>query len=400
MNKPTPQLNAIDLFSGAGGMSIGFTHAEFSIPLSVEQDAWASETYKLNHPKTNLLTSDIRNVSESIFRNQSGVDVVMGGPPCQGFSISASNRRLKNDPRNFLYLDFLHAVAIINPRIVLIENVNEIQKYRLENGKLLCVDIQERLNKMGYDSAVLTLNAYAFGVPQFRIRTFIIAGKQINNFVFLATGLERKSTDSLKQRGKPKRSVNLWDAISDLPSVIPGTVTEEAVFPYSTKPKNEYQKRMRKHSKFITNHVPMRHTPRMIERFQHIIDGSSEESFPALLTPRLRGNPQLASSKVYHQNHRKLLPNKPSTTITASFYSSFVHPFQPRNLTVREAARLQSFPDTFIFKGKRTTLSKKLLTKKGILGDLHLDQFNQVGNSVPPILAEEIAKTIREMLSQ
>ena len=143
----------------------------------------------------------------------------------------------------------------------------------------------------------------------------------------------------------------------------------------------------------------MRHTPRMIERFKHLIENESNSSLPRELSPRLRGNVEVVSEKKYDQNHRILDPLKPSPTITASFYSSFIHPYQPRNLTVREAARLQSFPDTFIFKGKRTTLSKKLLAKKGIIEDLHLDQFNQVGNSVPPLLAQYLAKTIKSILT-
>ena len=121
---------------------------------------------------------------------------------------------------------------------------------------------------------------------------------------------------------------------------------------------------------------------------------------PDELKPRVRGNLSEISTSAYSQNHRIIDGNKVSPTITASFYSSFIHPAQPRNLTVREAARIQTFPDSFIFKGKKTTLSKKLLAKKGIFEELHLDQFNQVGNAVPPLMACHWAEICKEILER
>ena len=119
----------IDLFAGAGGLSVGFTQAGFDISLAVEQDLWATDTYSHNHPNSNLIISDIRKIPDSTFRKYNDVDVVIGGPPCQGFSISASNRRRIDDPRNLLYMQFLRVVEIVNPKMVLIENVKEIRKF-------------------------------------------------------------------------------------------------------------------------------------------------------------------------------------------------------------------------------------------------------------------------------
>lgn len=399
----TADLNAVDLFSGAGGLSCGFSQAGFDIPFAVEHDLWASETFAHNHPNTKLVIKNISEVSDSEFLACRGVDVVMGGPPCQGFSISASSRRKQDDPRNLLYLQFLRAVSLIRPKAVLIENVKEITRFRLTNGQLLCEDIQQRLASYGYESRILTLNACAFDVPQSRTRAFIIAAfdsSRLNAAVSNLTSISQEASDLFSPLSN--KIISLWDAISDLPEVIPWKLSEDATLNYQLKPLNTYQKTMRNGGETIFNHVPMRHTPRMIERFRHLIDddGLHVSALPVDLTPRARGNPEIASGKTYDQNHRRLDPSKPSPTITASFYSSFIHPFQPRNLTVREAARLQSFPDTFLFKGKRTTLSKKLLARKGEFGDLYLDQFNQVGNSVPPVLAQKIATQLKKIIKK
>ena len=396
-------LHVIDLFAGAGGLSCGFLQAGFSVPLAIERDLWASETYALNHPMTNLITQDIREIADMDFSEYRGADVVMGGPPCQGFSISASNRRNKDDPRNYLYLEFIRVVSIILPKVVLIENVKEIKRFKLPDGRLLCDDIRERLAALGYESEILTLNASDFGVPQARIRTFILAARDAIR-LRQAVGNLLSGQTIPKDPFAPKESfpLNLWDAISDLPAVEPWKVSEDAVLSYASEPKNLYQKLLRGQSPSVYNHVPMRHTPRMIERFRHFIGEANGQtlSLPAELSPRARGNPEIISGKSYDQNHRRLDPNKLSPTITASFYSSFIHPSQPRNLTVREAARLQSFPDNYIFKGKRTTLSKKLLARKGEIGDLFLDQFNQVGNSVPPLLAKKLALQIEKIIQK
>lgn len=142
----------------------------------------------------------------------------------------------------------------------------------------------------------------------------------------------------------------------------------------------------------------MRHSDRIIERFSKISVGRNGECVPVEHYPRTRGESQNISGKIYSQNHRRLDPLLPSSTITASFYSSFIHPYQDRNLTAREAARIQGFPDTFHFFGKKTRLSHKLLKKKKIFEDVHLDQFNQVGNAVPPILAKKLAKALLDTL--
>ena len=156
---------------------------------------------------------------------------------------------------------------------------------------------------------------------------------------------------------------------------------------------------MRIGSYCIYNHIPMQHTEKTVQKFEFLLAKNGED-LPEKLKPRVRSHTDVISDASYSQNHRIIDGHKVSPTITASFYSSFIHPSQPRNLTVREAARIQTFPDSFRFYGKKTTLSKKLLAKKGIYEELHLDQFNQVGNAVPPLMARHLAEICMQLLSK
>lgn len=382
----------LDLFAGSGGLSLGFQQAGYKVVGALEIDKWASDTYAHNFKDHQVFTEDITQVDDSFFAKFRGTDLIVGGPPCQGFSIAASNRRVQGDKRNGLYKEYVRAVKIIKPKAFLVENVKEIRSAKLEDGSLLLDDFVKRLENLGYNVRFQLLNAKYFGVPQDRIRFFMI-GTLKDAFDFSA--LADNDPVSLLQF----KTLTISDAISDLPKFKDGeTIPEDSVLQYTSKPLNEYQKAMRAGSKAVYNHVPMRHTPRMIERFKHITVGVDIRSIPEMHGARARGNVAVLSQRLYHQNHRRLNPDVPSRTITASFYSSFIHPTQNRNLTVREAARIQGYPDTFVFLGKRTTLSKKLLAKKGIFDDLHLDQFNQVGNSVAPPLAKELAEALKQIV--
>lgn len=374
-------LSFVDLFAGAGGASTGLIAAGLNAVGAVEVDSWAAETYSFNHPSVKVIQADISQLSDADISVFKGVDLIVGGPPCQGFSISASNRRDKNDPRNQLYIEFLRSVKIIRPKFVLVENVKEIIKFKLQNGISLIDDFSFRLKELGYSVSFQLINAKNLGVPQDRVRFFLIGsmGDPIG-FRF-----DNEVSSPNKALDIPV-FLTVKDAISDLPE--PNCDT------YAVPPQNLYQAKLRLGNTQIHNHEPMRHTQRMIERFKHIPIGGNTSSVPMEHRNRQRGDSAKFSSKIYHQNHRRLNPDEPSRTITASFYSSFIHPYENRNLTVREAARIQGFPDSFQFFGKRTTLSKKLLAKKGIFEDIHLDQFNQVGNAVPPIVAEQLGKLI------
>ncbi len=379
----------IDLFAGAGGLSYGFEAKGFDVVLALEKDSWAIETYKANHRNLNCLEADITKIPDEAFKEYNGkVDIVMGGPPCQGFSIAASNRRKEGDERNFLYREFLRVVAVVKPKVVLLENVKEFGKYHLPDGRLLIDDVVSTLDGLGYKCNFSVIDVKDYGIPQDRRRFFLI-------------GVKDKSLDvnlMVMLKDYYSTACNLRDAISDLPIVMPYQYKEGDVMPYTQEPQNDYQRLMRGKSTQVNNHIPMQHTPKTVEKFRFLLNNGSKDDLPDNLRSVVRGDTTRISDSKFSQNHRVMDAEKIAPTITASFYSSFIHPSQPRNLTVREAARIQTFPDTFVFHGKRTTLSKKLLSRKGIVEDLHLDQFNQVGNAVPPMMASIMADICKKLL--
>lgn len=381
-------IHVIDLFSGAGGLSYGFEQAGCIVDLAIEKDAWAVETYRANHANKNILEADINKLDDSFFAKYKGkIDIVMGGPPCQGFSIAASNRRKKDDIRNVLYKQFLRVVKIVEPKVVLIENVKEIIGYKLPDGTRIIDDIKSFFSSNGYSYDYQILNCKNYGVPQDRRRFFFVA----------VYGSKVVELEKLMQSFVTPE-ISFFDAMSDLPVVKSKQYPEDSVLDYKIEPLNDYQKKMRDGSSRLYNHIPMQHTEKTVEKFAFFQKNAGVE-LPDELKPRVRGNLEKVSQSTYSQNHRIIDGSKVSPTITASFYSSFIHPTQPRNITVREAARMQTFPDSFVFKGKKTTLSKKLLAKKGIVEELHLDQFNQVGNAVPPIMAHHLAEICCELIN-
>ena len=160
-------IKAIDLFAGAGGLSFGFETKGIEVALAIEKDSWAAETYQKNHKNKNCIEADITKLTDSFFGEYQGkADIVMGGPPCQGFSIAASNRRKEGDERNFLYKEFLRVVSVVKPRVVLLENVKEFGKYYLPDGRLLVDDIVTTLDNYGYRCSYSVIDVKDYGIPQ------------------------------------------------------------------------------------------------------------------------------------------------------------------------------------------------------------------------------------------
>lgn len=371
--------NIIDLFAGCGGLSTGFEMAGFNIPLAVEKDDWASETYRANHKETKVVTEDITQVLDLdtlLPDKKMKIDGIIGGPPCQGFSLSGN--RDKKDPRNSLFMEFVRFVKHFEPRFFVMENVTGILSMEAKSGELVKNVILDEYDKAGYNVEIFILNAAEFGVPQSRMRVFFI-------------GL-RKDIPYDKSKIEPKgflfgdEQVTIEQAIMDLPQIKSGEGTEVAT--YGCDPQNDYQKWVRNGSKEVRNHIAMRHTPRLVERFSHIGFGQSVADVSEEYQQRQRGAADKISGKVYSQNNMRPYPDKPSPTIPASFQSNFVHPYIDRNYTAREGARLQSFPDTYVFCGKRTTMS----------WEKNLSQYQQIGNAVPPLLAKGIAESIVKYL--
>ena len=390
-------LRILDSFAGAGGFSLGFENAGFKVVGAIEIDKWAAETFAFNHPDSKVIVDDIESLTdEELGKNFSGdksPDVILGGPPCQGFSICRKKAGDPKDPRNSLFNEFLRLGRIFSPSLMVLENVPNLIKAKTSKNELVIEVVEKELEKIGYNVYYNILEANQFGVPQIRKRLFVIASKHgLENPFPEPTHLDFLSkTPDLFSRDL-EQCPTLWDAISDLPDLEAGEGEEEQE--YAKKPDSEYQIKLRKESKKVFNHKAMRHSRRMVERFASMKWGDSVSDVPRHLRPYERNGNGKISNKTYDQNNRRMHPNRPCHTIPASFYANFVHPYRNRNFTAREGARIQSFPDRYIFKGKPTVVSHKLLSREGRLNEKHLCQYNQIGNAVPPMLAEAIASNL------
>ena len=364
----------IDLFAGCGGMSAGFELAGYVPLLAVEKDAWASETYAFNHPETEIFTGDITKIVSPAKEFPQGEEIfgIIGGPPCQGFSLSGE--RDPKDPRNSLFMDYIRFVKDFRPRFFVMENVTGILSAKTKSGESVKEVIEAVADDAGYNVHQVVLDASNYGVPQARMRVFFIGIRK--DFPFDPARLTPPPST-------PVEKITIRQALSDLPELLAGEGSEEEVA-YAAEPANDYQRWCRQGVTGVCNHVAMRHTKRLVERFHVIQWGESLADVPKEHMQRKRGDASQISGKIYSQNNMRPYPDRPSPTIPASFQSNFVHPLFDRNYTAREGARLQSFPDSYVFKGKRTTMS----------WEKNLSQYQQIGNAVPPLLAKAIGENM------
>lgn len=376
----------LDLFAGCGGFSVGLKKAGLTSVGEVELDEWAAQSLRFNFPESRVLRGDIREFNDATIRTFSGVDVIVGGPPCQGFSVAGASQFGIDDPRNALPHWFLHWVSVLNPKIAIIENVPSILT-KSDGTTTVMEAIKGEFERLGYTVAYRVLNAADYGTPQLRRRAFIVATAAGISFDFPApihagnAGSERDLFNNLPSY------VTVGEALSDLPPIEAGEGTDDLV-PYATRPVNAYQIEMRSASGGVINHVAMKHTSRLIERFKVIMPGQSLKDVPQEhgQIAKLTG---AAVQKPFKSNNYRLDPTKPSLAIPASFQSLFLHPTLNRNLTAREAARIMGFPDNYEFKGKRTTMS----------WEKHLSQYNQIGNAVCPPVATALGHSILHALN-
>lgn len=393
----------LDLFAGAGGFGLGFRLASdnYKLVCSLEVDKWAVETLMANNKDSHLIiNSDIRS-----FDTEGKIkmacpqkpDIIIGGPPCQGFSLAGPTKDPK-DPRNSLFKNYAQWVKVHQPKIFVMENVRGLLRGKNENGERVIDIIKSTFEQIGYTVNIWELNAANFGVPQSRERIFIVGHKD-GIEIPPPTKTHYFPSEKIKLNGSAKnlqQAITVIEAIGDLPRLIAGDGNEESN--YINGSVNEYQKQARENSPKIFNHVTMSHTKRIVKRYEEILSGVTIEQLSGDSKVRKRNGQGELSDTEYNSNYRHLKPDMISYTIPASFYSNFVHPNQPRNITSREAARLQSFPDYYIFKGKRTQISSKLLKQLGKDDENHLSQYNQIGNAVPPLLAKAIAKHLLDYL--
>ncbi|CNJ12952.1 DNA cytosine methyltransferase [Yersinia frederiksenii] len=382
------KIKVLDTFAGAGGFSLGFHLAGAEIIGAIEIDSWATETFSYNHPESLVIKKDISLFSDdeilSTFEGNKP-DIILGGPPCQGFSIANKKNGDLKDPRNSLFEEFLRLGRLLSPAIMIMENVPNISKAKTAEGDLVVDIIKDELSSLGYYVYHDILEATDYGVPQIRKRLFIIASKKELACPF------PKPTHNKDGNYGLLRTPTLWEAISDLPKINAREGAEE--MEYSLPAETEYQRMLRDKTDKVFNHKAMNHSKRLIERFSTMTWGQSTSDVPEHLKPYKRNSKEI-SEKVYDQNNRRMHPHKPCHTIAASFYANFVHPYVDRNFTAREGARIQSFPDWYIFKGKPTVVSHKLLQREGRMDEKYLCQYNQIGNAVPPLMAKALAENI------
>lgn len=403
------KLRFFDLFAGAGGLSLGFTWAGFEPVYALEQDKWAAETYAANHYSVKIDVRDIREISDQEIQKLASLyapDLIIGGPPCQGFSHANTANRDPHDPRNSLFYDFVRFTRIAQPKFCVIENVPGLLRTKMADGAPAINAIKDAFENIGYVTNWNVLNSADFGVPQKRERLFIVAIREDiateQGFLWPSPAYgspqDAEQPSLFQDRSVRAPYVTLWDAISDLPQTCFGD--PECGTPYATDSANAFQNDMRAIPiNVLSNHEPMKHTQRIVERFKSIGYGQSEADVPEHLKPRKRGGRGEISKVVYDQNSRRQHPDMPCNAIVASSHTNFIHPFLHRNFTVREMMRIQSFPDWFVVKGKRAVLSKKLSAKKGYVDDVYLDQRAQIGNAVPPKLAFAIAKALADTIA-
>jgi len=350
----------IDLFSGAGGMSVGATMAGVRVVLAIEAEPNSALTYKRNHPNVDVIQKDIRlihsaglNVFNPIrkLRKREPI-IVFGGPPCQGFSTSNQRTRSADNPTNWLFREYLRIVSTIRPDWVVFENVRGILE--TDNGRFFQQVLNE-LSLLRYATSHWVLNAKDFQVAQDRARLFIV-GSRSGCYVPMPQSMS----------GKP---ITVKEAIADLPVLENGA--SESVLPYSRSAHSEYAKAMRGQLNQCANHIVSRNAKYILQRYRHIRQGGNWESIPQRLMTNYADRYRCHTGIYY-----RLRSNEPSIVIGNFRKNMLVHPWQNRGLSVREAARLQSFPDWYEFTGS--------------IGF----QQQQVGNAVPPRLAKAVFKAI------
>lgn len=344
--------NVIDLFCGAGGLSYGFERAGYNIIVGIDNDKKALETFQTNHKNALTICGDITKIhyTEDVIPLIDGknIDIVIGGPPCQGFSLSGP--RNFNDPRNKLYLSYIRLVEEIKPRAFVIENVPGL--VALFNGEIK-ENIFKKFEKLGYNIDCKIMCASDYYVPQNRKRVVFVGTKKGEKLYNYPLPINEKITCEM--------------ALSDLPPLIDELGCD--IQDYTCPAKNKFQQIMRKDSNKLHNHVAAAHS----EKVKHIIslvpDGGNYKNLPE----------EYKNSRNFHVAWTRFSSNKPAPTIDTGHRHHFHYKYN-RVPTVRECARLQSFPDNFIFIGNKT------------------EQFRQVGNAVPPLMAEQIAKQLIKVL--
>lgn len=391
------ELNLIDVFAAPGGLSLGFSMAGFRLIAAIDNDTNGVNTLSHNFSDAMVFRKDIRELDgewllDKVGMSRGDVDVLAGSPPCQGFStvgrvkiaslvkkgvwkLENSNPRLIDDPRNLLYEEIVRVVKEVEPNFFVMENVHGMRSY--QNGNLIN-EILNEFRVIGYRTDYRVLNAAEYGVPQQRKRIFFMGNRlgipnpfpEKTHYVYATP--EECSSDCMLFRN----AVTVWEAVGDLPPLKAGEGDE--VTDYNRPPSSHYQVWSRKRSSKVFNHVARSHKQRDLDTFNAMKLGDKWKDLE-----RKYKNLYGYRDDIFRDKFKRLWKDRPSWTVTAHLHKDgyvYIHPTQPRTITVREAARLQSFPDRFRFMGART------------------HQFKQVGNAVPPLLAKAVADSLGKTL--
>ena len=359
MDKIHTTYNVLDLFCGCGGLSKGFIDAGFNVALGIDFDDMALKSFVANHENSEALKLDLFNhdnievIQHRLEEKNISIDVLVGGPPCQGFSLAGP--RQIDDSRNKLYQAMVKTASVLKPKVVVLENVPGIVQL---HGGLVGEKIISDFSKLGYNICYKILYAPDYGVPQIRKRTFFVGLLNSNSEFTFPTPIFDK-----------ENYITCEEAIGDLPA-LEGIYGDE-VQEYPTIPLSKFQERMREGSTHIYNHIGTIHDAKTLKFLAMIPEGKNYKALPA----------EYDGIYKYHEALTRYHSKKPSPTINTGHRSHFHYKWL-RIPTVRESARLQSFKDTFIFYGNKS------------------QQYKQVGNAVPPLLGYAIAKEILKWLKR
>ena len=362
-------MNVIDLFSGCGGLSLGFIKEGYTVKKAVEFDEQIAATYMKNHPNVDMIIDDIKNIDQTGTFAKGDADVIIGGPPCQGFSMAGARIRegFIDDPRNYLFKHYFNVVKTVKPKVFIMENVKGI--LTMQKGKIF-----EEIKEIFQDEHLLEGNPYHifykvvraidFGIPQKRERVIIIGttveGVNIDTLWDLTIQELKIECPSYFD------NVSVRDAISNLPSTTDDGVIKNPI------PITNYQKYLASSSDILFNHTKTKHSRVAINRMKLIANGENY----TVLDENIKS--------VHSGSYGRLCWDEQAPTITTRFDTPaggrFIHPTEDRTLTPREAARIQSFPDDFIFYGNKTTICKT------------------IGNAVPPKISYFLAKLVKKII--
>lgn len=365
------KIKVVDLFCGVGGLSYGFAKDDnFQIIAANEILPNMAKAYELNHPTVKVYCKDIKDfgicdLTKDFNLKEGDIDIVVGGPPCQAYS--TVGKRIIDDPRGKLFQEYYRVLKEINPKIFIFENVRGLLS--MQCGQLF-ETIISLFKSLNYNISYKVLNSADYGVPQVRERVFIVGTKLNNSFIYPNSTHENKeSISTLFQNLKPY--LTIAEAIGDLPFIKSG----EESFVYETAPQNIFQEMMRKNApRKLMDHNAPNNNEKLVKIMEQLPDGGTPFDLPENMRPK----------SGFANTYCRLWWNRPSTTITRNFStpssSRCIHPKAPRPLTTREGARIQCFPDDYVFCGSRS------------------DRNLQIGNAVPTVMSVVIKNSILQHL--